>query len=76
MKFLKQLNFNIARGVILMFLRGHAFMPSAKMITRSSRSQVFFKISQISQENSCVAVYFQQKTRLQHWCFPVKFAKF
>ena len=35
--------------------------------------KVFLKISQISQENICVVVSLK---RLQHRCFPVKFAKF
>ena len=34
----------------------------------------FLKISQILQENTCVGVSI--KKRLQHRCFPVKFAKF
>ena len=42
--------------------------------------KVFLKISQISQENTCVGVSFRPATlfkkRLQHWCFPVKFPKF
>ena len=39
---------------------------------------MFFKISQISQENTCVGVFFRNlvKKRLQHRCFLVKLAKF
>ena len=50
------------------------------------QKKVFLKISQIEQENSCVRVSFQKsyrpqasdfiKKRLQHSCFPMKFAKF
>ena len=47
--------------------------------------KVFFKISQISSENTCVGVSFNKvaglqanfiKKRLQHRCFLVKFTKF
>ena len=47
---------------------------------------MLFGISQISQENACAGVFFSNvaglkactfvKKRLQHRCFPVKFAKF
>ena len=47
---------------------------------------MFLKNSQISQENNCVEVFFDKvtgpqgcnfiKKRLQHRCFPVKFAKY
>ena len=47
MKFLKQLNFHISPGVILVILRGHTFMTSTKLINRSTRLQVFFKIGVI-----------------------------
>ena len=57
---------------------------------RSSRSQMFFKqvflkILQISQENTCAGVSYKvaslqgcsfTKKRLLHRCFPVKFEKF
>ena len=49
------------------------------VIHRCSSKQVFIKILQISQENTYVVVpqvcNFIKK-RLQHRCFPVKFAKF
>ena len=46
--------------------------------------KVFFRISQISQENTSVRAFlvtcrpegFPEKKRIQHRCFPVKFAKF
>ena len=57
-----------------------------KQSFRCSSKQVFFRISQISQENTCVGVFFSNvaglkactfvKKRLQHRCFPVKFAKY
>ena len=47
---------------------------------------MFFRIPQISQENTCEGVFFSNvagvkactfvKKKLQHKCFPVKFAKF
>ena len=55
---------------------------------RCSVKKVFLKISQISQESTCVRVSFWQscrpsdpsgnfiKKRLKHRCFPVKFTKF
>ena len=51
---------------------------------RCSVKKMFLKVSQISPENTCVGVCFQYglqtcnsiKKRLQHRCFPVKFAKF
>ena len=40
-------------------------------------SEVFIKSSQILQENVCVSVFCNfNKKRLQHRCFPVRFAKF
>ena len=46
--------------------------------SHQSRSvkKVFLKISGISQENTCAGVGNFIKKRLQHRCFPVKFAKF
>ena len=48
--------------------------------------RLFLKISQYSQENTCVSVSFYKvaglqacnfiKKRLQHWCFPVNIAKY
>ena len=56
------------------------------VVHRCSSKQVFLKISQISRESNCVGVSFNKvaelrvcnfiKKRLQHRCFPVKFAKF
>ena len=48
---------------------------------RTSRPEVFCKISQNSQENTCVRVSCPRpatllKKRLCHRCFPVSFAKF
>ena len=53
---------------------------------RCSVKKVFLKISQISQENTCIGVCFNNvaglqackfiKKILQHWCFLMKFAKF
>ena len=53
---------------------------------RYSVKKVFLKISQISQENTCAGLFLNKaaalqacnliKKRLQHRCFPVKFAKF
>ena len=54
---------------------------------RSSRPEVFLKILQKLQENTCLRVSFLNKVaglrpttllkkRLQHWCFPVNFVKF
>ena len=46
------------------------------------QKKVFLKILQISQENTCVRVFLIKcvknfvKKRLQHRCFPVKFAEF
>ena len=43
--------------------------------------EVFLNISQNSQENTCAETFFNKvtrlglKTRLQHRCFPVNFAK-
>ena len=60
-------------------------------ISRSSRSQIFFKIgilkiSQYSQESTCVGSLYNKvagvkacnfiKKKLQHRCFPVSIAKF
>ena len=41
-----------------------------------SSKEMFLKILQISQENGCIVVCDFIKIRLQHWRFPVKFAKF
>ena len=92
MKFLKQLNFHISPGVILVILRGHTLMTSAKLINRSTRLQVFFKIGVIKSfhkfhmktpllESLFHTVAGLQacifiKTRLQHRRFPVKSPKF
>ena len=39
--------------------------------------KLFLKISQYSQENTCVRASFDKvKNRIQHWCFPVNIEKF
>ena len=45
---------------------------------RCSIKKSFLKISQYSQENNCVGVFFNKvaSLRLQHRCFPVNIAKF
>ena len=57
---------------------------SEAVVRRCSSKQVFLKISQIPQGNTCAGDTFQLscnsegtiKKRLQHRCFPAKFAKF
>ena len=57
------------------------------VVRRCSSKYVFLKISQVSQERTCVRVSFNKivgpklpcnfiKNRLQHRCFPVKFTNF
>ena len=56
------------------------------VVRRCSSKQVFLKFSKISQENTCVGVFFNKvtglqtcnflKKRLQYRCFRVKFPKF
>ena len=63
------------------------FCLGATALLRSSRSQMFFKISvlknfaiftgehlcwRLTPENACTFI----KKRLQHWCFPVNIVKF
>ena len=57
------------------------FLLLEAVVCRCFSKQVFLKISQTSQENFCAGVSFWPvynfiKKRLQHRCFPVKFAKF
>ena len=59
---------------------------SEAVVRTCSVKKMFLKISQTSQENTCVGVSFLKsyrpegynfiKQRLQHRCFPVNFAKF
>ena len=53
--------------------------PSRSSHRRCSVKKIFIKIYKISWENTCVGVVFFKnfiKKRLQHRCFPMKFAKF
>ena len=61
-----------------------SYQKTEAVVWRLSLKKMFLKISQISQENACAGGSFEQtcglacnfiKKRLQHWCFPVKFAK-
>ena len=57
--------------VIVIMIMHWAHVVRLISTLRSSRSQMFFKISQISQENTCVGVQACNfiKKRLQHRCF-------
>ena len=71
--------------VELYFCHCSIFMARSSHRRISTKKDVL-KISQYSQENTCVGVFFNKvsdlqacnfiKKRLQHRCFPVKFAKF
>ena len=60
-----------SEGYGLLFLKVYL----EEVIRRCSVKNMLLKISQNSQENTCVRVYFLKK-RLFHGCFPVNFVKF
>ena len=61
------------------------FRNTEAVLRRCTSEQVFLKIWQCSQKNTCFGAFFNKypglkacnfiKKRLQHRCFPVKFAK-
>ena len=50
----------------------------SRLVQKCSVKNVFLKISQNTQENTCTRVSFSVKLKkiLRHRCFPVNFAKF
>ena len=58
---------------LYVFLAQLGLICSIEIFQLNIQSYVFLRISQISQEMPRPAILLKKK--LQHWCFPVKFAK-